>query len=86
MCNAIETTIDSSIDLSLSPKLSVDRYNPEENRWTRVAFMTSARLCAGVAVLNNVLYVIGGSNGSDLLKTCEKYDPETNIWTPIASK
>lgn len=74
----LKLTIDTYL-LSLSARMSVDRYNPGTNRWTRVANMTSARLGAGVAVLGNVLYVVGGSNGSELMKTCEKYDAENNI-------
>ena len=39
---------------------------------------------AGVGVLNNKLYVIGGYNGQRAEKTCEVYDPATHRWSTIA--
>jgi N-acetylneuraminic acid mutarotase len=38
-----------------------------------------------VAVLGDVLYVMGGANDDDsTLKTAERYDPKTDRWSPIA--
>jgi kelch-like protein 20 len=37
-----------------------------------------------VAVLGNVLYVMGGSVDNSTLKTVERYDPKTDRWSPIA--
>jgi len=31
------------------------------------------------------LYAVGGHDGITYLKTVEKYDPETNAWTSVAS-
>jgi hypothetical protein len=37
-----------------------------------------------VAVLGEVLYVIGGIDDSLTDKTAERYDPKTDRWSPIA--
>jgi kelch-like protein 20 len=38
-----------------------------------------------VAVLGDVLYVMGGCDEDDSkLKTAERYDPKTDRWSPIA--
>ena len=62
----------------------VEKYDPQENRWFRVASMSSRRLGVGVAVLDGYLYAIGGSDGTSPLNTVEKYDPKTNRWSPVA--
>lgn len=49
--------------------------------------MNTSRTCAGVIVLDNIMYVIGGTDRTgQALKCCEKYDPKTDTWTAIASK
>jgi N-acetylneuraminic acid mutarotase len=37
-----------------------------------------------VAVLGDVLYVMGGYDYGSTLKTAERYDPKTDEWSPIA--
>jgi N-acetylneuraminic acid mutarotase len=37
-----------------------------------------------VAVLGDVLYVMGGCDDNSTLKTAERYDPKTDRWSPIA--
>lgn len=43
--------------------------------------MSFMRLLAGVAVLNNRLYVCGGRDGSACHRSVEAYDPHTNKWS-----
>lgn len=43
--------------------------------------MSFVRSTAGVAVLNNRLYVCGGRDGSSCHRSVESYDPHTNKWT-----
>lgn len=43
--------------------------------------MSVMRSTAGVAVLNNRLYVCGGRDGSSCHRSVESYDPHTNKWT-----
>lgn len=43
--------------------------------------MHSKRFGVGVAVVNRLLYAIGGFDGNDRLATMECYHPENNAWT-----
>lgn len=45
------------------------RYDPKENKWGKVAPMTTRRLGVAVAVLGGYLYAIGGSDGQCPLNT-----------------
>lgn len=47
--------------------------------------MHSKRLGVGVAVVNRLLYAIGGFDGEDRLATMECYHPENNAWTILPS-
>jgi N-acetylneuraminic acid mutarotase len=47
--------------------------------------MMTRRLGVAVAVLNGYLYAIGGSDGQCPLNTVERYDPQKNCWTVMAS-
>jgi kelch-like protein 2/3 len=46
--------------------------------------MTARRSGAGVGVLNNILYAVGGHDGPLLRKSVESYNPETNSWSAVA--
>ena len=48
--------------------------------------MGTARYGLGLTALNNNLYAVGGYDGSNYLSSSERYDPDTNSWTAIASK
>lgn len=43
--------------------------------------MHSKRLGVGVAVVNRLLYAIGGFDGNERLSSIECYHPENNAWT-----
>lgn len=45
------------------------RIDPKENKWTRVASMSTRRLGVAVAVLGGFLYAVGGSDGTSPLNT-----------------
>ena len=64
---------------------TLSAYDPATDRWTTKAPMPTGRSNLGVAVVNGVLYAIGG-NGPSLvpLATVEAYDPMTNTWTSKA--
>lgn len=57
------------------------RWDPVCRTWSSVASLQFMRLCAGVAVLNNRLFVCGGRDGSACHRSVETYDPHTNKWT-----
>ena len=63
----------------VTPFLSVEKVNAQEDgSWTTLAPLPESSHTIGVAVVDGKIYVISWS-------TCEKYDPETNNWTTIAS-
>ena len=51
----------------------VEKYDPVKNKWQRIAPMSARRLGVAVAVVNDVLYAVGGSDGTSPLYTVEKY-------------
>uniref|UniRef100_A0A182P421 BTB domain-containing protein n=1 Tax=Anopheles epiroticus TaxID=199890 RepID=A0A182P421_9DIPT len=66
----------------------VDRYNPVTERWRPCSPMSVPRNRVGVAVMDELLYAVGGSSGLDYHNTVD-YDPETDRWTlvqPMQSK
>jgi hypothetical protein len=46
--------------------------------------MFRSRFYHCVAVLDDVLYVMGGHEDYSTLKSAERYDPKTDRWSPIA--
>ena len=70
-----------------------ERYDPDLDSWTPIASMGTARFDLGLTTLNNIIYAVGGFAGSGFgdeknytaLNTAERYDPDLDSWTPIAS-
>lgn len=58
--------------------------DPETDTWATVASMSCARLGVGVAVVNRLLYAVGGFDGARRVNTVECYHPENNVWTEVA--
>ena len=52
----------------------------DENEWTSMAHMPTARGGLGVAVVNGKIYAIGGVNNDTQLAVNEEYDPATDTW------
>jgi kelch-like protein 2/3 len=63
---------------------SVEFYNPDTDSWTPAPDMISRRSGAGVGVLDNLLYAVGGHDGPIVRKSVEMYNPATNTWTCVA--
>ncbi|XP_011373627.1 kelch-like protein 18 isoform X1 [Pteropus medius] len=63
----------------------VEVFDPIANRWEKCHPMTTARSRVGVAVVNGLLYAIGGYDGQLRLSTVEVYNPETDTWTRVGS-
>jgi kelch-like protein 1/4/5 len=49
--------------------------------WSYIAPMQTMRSTAGVAILNDKLYVVGGRETLICHRTTEMYNPHTNRWT-----
>ena len=70
-------------DLSEVMICEVQKYNPMCNEWTQLASMKSCRAGHCAVVLEDLIYVIGGSDGLTSLKSVESYDPSTNRWSKV---
>ena len=73
---------------SILPLSSVEIYNPITNQWTEAAPMHSPRDYFGCAVLDDHIYVAGGSNEDGISNTFERYSIADNAWEilPMMSK
>lgn len=77
---------DWSNDSLLGDSLNlVEVFDPVGNFWERCQPMRTARSRVGVAVVNGLLYAIGGYDGQSRLSTVEVYNPETDSWTRVSS-
>ncbi|XP_044754365.1 kelch-like ECH-associated protein 1 [Coccinella septempunctata] len=63
----------------------VERYNPVKDQWRVCSPMSVPRNRVGVAVMDGLLYAVGGSEGSKYLNSVECYDPDTDKWAPVKS-
>ncbi|XP_063705681.1 kelch-like ECH-associated protein 1B isoform X2 [Culicoides brevitarsis] len=63
----------------------VDRYHPIRETWRPCAPMSVPRNRVGVAVMDELLYALGGSAGSDFHDTVEYYDPQEDRWHIVKS-
>lgn len=60
----------------------VERYDTKTNTWMERRSMSERRLGAGVAILNGLIYAVGGADVK-ALNTVEYYDPSRNKWTSV---
>ena len=51
---------------------SVERYDPQTNEWRMVASKSKRRCGVGVSVLDDLLYAVGGHDGSSYLNSVER--------------
>jgi len=51
---------------------SVERFDPQAVAWKMVAPMSKRRCGVGVAVLNDLLYAVGGHDGQSYLNSIER--------------
>ncbi|KAG7212509.1 hypothetical protein KM043_012819 [Ampulex compressa] len=61
----------------------VDRYNPVRDQWRPCSPMSVPRNRVGVAVMDGLLYAVGGSAGAEYHNSVECYDPDQDSWTNI---
>ena len=60
-------------------------HDPAANAWSPIASMGTARYGHAAAVIDGLLYAIGGEDDSGYFCSGERYDPAANAWSPIAS-
>ncbi|XP_060529877.1 kelch-like ECH-associated protein 1 isoform X2 [Cylas formicarius] len=61
----------------------VDRYNPVLDEWMPCHPMSVPRNRVGVAVMDGLLYAVGGGECSKYHSSVEYYDPEMDRWTMV---
>ncbi|KAK3607148.1 hypothetical protein CHS0354_034304 [Potamilus streckersoni] len=64
---------------------SFECYDFKEDKWSQLAEMPSRRCRCGVALVNGLVYAVGGFNGSLRVRTVDVYDPKTDTWRPSTS-
>ena len=64
---------------------NVYKYSPDTDLWQEVAPMTVARGGVCAVADRSSLYVAGGCTDNGFLDVVEKYDPEKNSWSRVAS-
>lgn len=62
----------STFDTKLS---LVERFDVSANKWQSCQSMNEKRSGCSCTIVNERIYVIGGYNGKNVLKSCEVYDP-----------
>lgn len=60
------------------------RYDPDSDTWVRIKSMKQQRIGVGVAVINRLLYAVGGFDGENRLKSVECYNPDRDSWALVA--
>ncbi|XP_030218736.1 actin-binding protein IPP [Gadus morhua] len=63
----------------------VERFDSFNQYWTTVSSLHQARSGLGVAVLDGMIYVVGGEKDSMIFDCTERYDPVTKQWAAVAS-
>lgn len=62
-------------------------YSESHDTWSGRGSMGTGRAHFGLAALHGSLYAVGGvgwaRGGSQILDSCEKYDPGADVWVPI---
>ncbi|CAI5732211.1 unnamed protein product [Peronospora destructor] len=59
---------------------SMERYDPNTNRWIVMPPMKNARSYLGAAIVGHYIYVVGGFNGQAHLSSVERFDLEKHQW------
>lgn len=60
---------------------TVEAYDPQTNQWTEKSPMPTPRYGMTTAVVNGLIYAIGGWGGWPELSVVEIYDPQTDSWS-----
>ncbi len=97
VCFSIESDVNSLIVVCCAGGITHDTFqkelmcfDPDADKWTQKAPMTTVRGLHCMCTVGDRLYVIGGnhfrgtSDYDDVL-SCEYYSPALDLWTPIAA-
>merc|ERR1711864_51161 len=75
---------DGSCGLNTAEVLDMSVSGSQE--WRTIASMSTRRSSVGVGVLQGLIYAVGGYDGNSrqCLSSVEVYNPEQDIWSPVA--
>lgn len=57
-----------------------EKFSPETNTWTRIPKMYYPRSNFAIAIIDDMIFAIGGYNGVYTMYNVECYDEKTNEW------
>ncbi len=82
-----ELNLKNALNFAISPVVEI--YHPVSNTWSMTTPLPEGRHHAGIAALNDFLYVIGGFTKSSLsvwhaVSTVYQYNPATEAWRELA--
>nr|CAB3259720.1 kelch-like protein 2 [Phallusia mammillata] len=61
---------------------TVEQYIPEANKWEQLLPQLQVARCFSCScVLDNKIFVIGGTNNGNMLSSVEIWSAETNAWS-----
>lgn len=63
---------------------TVEMFDPVTRKWRPAPGMTTQRSRVGVAVVDDVLYAVGGYDGRERLDTVEAFYPDKKSWEKVA--
>lgn len=61
----------------------VEKFDSTTGAWESICPLPKPRRGAGAVIVDNMVYVAGGSDGLNALADIIRYDPETNRWSEI---
>jgi len=65
-------------------EMSVERFLPEDSKWSFASDMKTARWDHAAYVMNGKIYVIGGKDqNGKFVSTIECYDPDKDCWSIV---
>jgi hypothetical protein len=59
---------------------SGEKYNPETNTWTHIPDMHNKRARMSTAVIDDMIFVIGGNDTGRDMSNVEYFDDRKNKW------
>ncbi|XP_063964509.1 kelch-like protein 12 [Lytechinus pictus] len=75
--------IGGEVSPSRNTLCTAERYQPAINNWSPLPPMKQSRRGVGVAIVDGIIYAIGGADSTPL-RDVECYDPQTDSWRNVA--
>lgn len=69
---------------SLTTEATCEMFNPSANEWSLVTSPAFPRAASGIVSIDDIIYLFGGRNEEDYMKTVECFDVQRNEWHEVA--